>query len=138
MGLLFKDFQFLIRIFWTKYWEVCVSSHLLLSCSFVTNFASPKGIEIMTKWLSRAVCRCHKLCNFCARLNQFLGVYRKNGDRHLLRFSVLFIVVCSVFSVNAFFMEKIAKQNRLFQLFKKVNTGHFVSRFSPWKMHQQK
>ena len=33
--------------------------------------------------------------------------------------SVLFIVVYFVFSVDAFFMEKIAKQNRLFWLFSK-------------------
>ena len=38
----------------------------------------------------------------------------KIGDGYLLHFSMLFIVVYSVFSVDAFFMEKIAKQNRLF------------------------
>ena len=59
----------------------------------------------------------HKLRNFCARLNHFLGVYGKNEDYHLLRFFVLFVVVYFVFSVDAFFMEKIAKQNRLFWLF---------------------
>ena len=107
--------------------------------SLVTNFASPKGIEIKTKWLSQAACRRHKLRNFCARLNHFLGVYGKNEDCHLLRFSVLFVMVYFVFSVNKFFMEKIPKQNRLFWLFfKKVKTGDFVSRFYPWKMHRQK
>ena len=73
-----------------------------------------------------------KLHNFCARLNPFLGVYGKNEDYHRLRFFVLFVVVYFVFSVDAFFMEKIAKQNRLFSaFFKKVKTGNFVSRFSP-------
>ena len=92
---------------------------LVLLFSLVTNFASPKGIEIKTKWLSQAACRRHKLRNFCARLNHFLGVYGKNEDCHLLRFSVLFVVVYFVFSVNKFFMEKIPKQNRLFWLFSK-------------------
>ena len=64
---------------------------VLLSFSLVTNFASPKGIEIKTKWLSQVACRHHKLRNFCARLNHFLGVYGKNGDCHVLHFSVLFI-----------------------------------------------
>ena len=53
--------------------------------------------------------------------------------------SVLFVVVYFVFSVDAFFMEKIAKQNRLFWLFwKKPKKGDFVLQFSPWKMHRQK
>ena len=56
---------------------------------------------------------------FCARLNPFLGVYGKNEDYHRLRFFVLFVVVYFVFSVNAFFMGKIAKQNRLFLAFLK-------------------
>jgi len=51
---------------------------------------------------------------FGARLNPFLGVYGKNEDYHRLRFFVLFVVVYFVFSVDAFFMAKIAKQNRLF------------------------
>ena len=100
-----------------------------MSCSsslpfLVTNFASPKGIEIKTKWLSQAACRRHKLCNFCARLNHFLGVYGKNEDCHLLCFSMLFVVVYFVFSVDAFFMAKIAKQNRFFFgfFFKKAKT----------------
>ena len=64
-----------------------------------------------------------KLHNFCARLNPFLGVYGKNEDYHRLRFFVLFVVVYFVFSVDAFFMEKIAKQNRLFSaFFKKAKT----------------
>ena len=59
----------------------------------------------------------------CARLNHFLGVYGKNEDYHLLRFFVFFVVVYFVFSVDAFFMEKIAKQNRLFSdFFKKAKT----------------
>ena len=41
----------------------------------------------------------------------------KIWDCYLLRFSALFVVVYSVFSVDAFFTEKIAKQNRLFRLF---------------------
>ena len=48
--------------------------------------------------------RHHKLCNFCARLNHFLGVYGKNEDYHLLRFFMLFVVDYFVFSVDAFFM----------------------------------
>merc|ERR1712215_19548 len=60
-----------------------------------------------------------KCCNFCARLNHFLGVYGKNEDYHPLCFFMLFMVVYFVFSVDAFFMEKIAKQNRLFRLFSK-------------------
>ena len=56
---------------------------------------------------------------FGARLNPFLGVYGKNEDYHRLRFFVLFVVVYFVFSVYAFFMEKIAKHNRLFRLFSK-------------------
>ena len=56
----------------------------------------------------------HKLRNFCARLNHFLVVYGENEDYHRLRFFVLFVVVYFVFSVDAFFMAKIAKQNRLF------------------------
>ena len=36
------------------------------------------------------------------------------GDDHIVRFSMFFVVVYFVFSVKAFFMEKIAKQNRLF------------------------
>ena len=81
--------------------------------------------------LQGACCR-HKLCNFCARLNHFLGVYGKNEDYHLLRFFVLFVVVYFVFSVDPFFMEKIAKLNRFFSVFfKKVKTGDFVSQFSP-------
>merc|ERR1712236_176866 len=64
---------------------------------------------------------------FCARLNPFLGVYGKNEDYHRLRFFVLFVVVYFVFSVDAFFMAKIAKQNRLFfgffrLFFKKAKT----------------
>ena len=55
-----------------------------------------------------------KCCNFCARLNHFLGVYGKNEDYHRLRFFVLFVVVYFVFSVDAFFMAKIAKQNCFF------------------------
>ena len=55
-----------------------------------------------------------KLHNFCARLNPFLGVYGKNEDYHRLRFFVLFVVVYFVFSVDAFFMAKIAKQNCFF------------------------
>ena len=46
-----------------------------------------------------------------------MGVYRKNEDCHLLRSSMLFVVVYFVFFVDAFFMEKIAKQNRLFSAF---------------------
>ena len=72
---------------------------------------------------SQAACRHHKLRNFSARLNHFLGVYGKNEDCHRLRFSVLFVVVYFVFSVDAFFMEKIAKQNCLFFSFlKKAKT----------------
>ena len=41
------------------------------------------------------------------------------GDDHLVRFFVFFAVVYFVFSVNAFFMKKIAKQNRLFRIFSK-------------------
>ena len=55
-----------------------------------------------------------KLHNFCARLNPFLGVYGKNEDYHRLCFFVLFVEVYFVYSVDAFFMEEIAKQNRLF------------------------
>ena len=36
------------------------------------------------------------------------------GDDHLFCFSMFFVVVYFVFSVKAFFMEKIVKQNRLF------------------------
>merc|ERR1712002_978294 len=85
----------------------------------------PRGCKMLRKVLppkaghSQVACRHHKLCNFCARLNHFLGVYGKNEDCHLLRFSVLFVVVYFVFSVDAFFMEKIAKQNGLFRLFSK-------------------
>ena len=61
-----------------------------------------------------------KCCNFCARLNHFLGVYGKNENYHPLCFFVFFVVVY-FFSVDAFFMEKIAKQNCLFlAFFKKV------------------
>ena len=42
-------------------------------------------------------CRRHKLRNFYARLNHFLGVYGKNEDYHLLHFFVLFVVVYFVF-----------------------------------------
>ena len=38
----------------------------------------------------------------------------KIGDGHLLNFFLLFVVVYFVFSVDAFFMEKILKQNWLF------------------------
>ena len=80
----------------------------------------------------QGACHRHKLHNFCVRLNHFLGVYRKNEDCHLLCFSMFFDVVYFVFSVNAFFKEKIAKQNRLFRLFfKTVKTGDFVSQFFP-------
>ena len=41
----------------------------------------------------------------------------KIWDCYLVRFSALIVVVYSVFSVDAFFTEKIAKQNRLFWLF---------------------
>ena len=67
--------------------------------------------------------RRHKLHNFCARLNHFLWVYGKNEDYHLLCFFVFFVVVYFVFSVDAFFMQKIVKQNGLFSdLFKKAKT----------------
>jgi len=47
----------------------------------------------------------------------------KIGDVHFIRFSMLFVVVYFVFSVDAFFMEKIAKQNHLFSaFFKKAKT----------------
>ena len=50
----------------------------------------------------------------------------KIRDCYLLRLSMLFIVVYSVFSVDAFVMEKIAKQNCLFWLFwKKGEKGRF-------------
>ena len=52
----------------------------------------------------------------------------KIGDDHLVRFSMLFVVVYFVFSVKAFFMEKIVKQNRLFwqgiRCFKIGQIGH--------------
>ena len=103
-----------------------ILERVLLLPSLVTNFASPKGIEIKTKWLSQAACRRHKLCNFCARLNHFLGVYGK------MKTAIVFIFPCSsswctlFFSVDAFFMEKIAKQNRLFSAFfqKSQNMSH--------------
>ena len=41
----------------------------------------------------------------------------KIRDGHFINFSMLFVVVYFVFSVDAFFMEKIVKQNRLFWLF---------------------
>ena len=64
-----------------------------------------------------------KLHNFCARLNPFLGVYGKNEDYHCLCFFVLFVVMYFVFSVDAFFMEKIAKQIAFFSaFFKKAET----------------
>ena len=43
----------------------------------------------------------------------------KIEDDHLVHFSVFFVMVYFVFSVKAFFMEKIVKQNRLFRLFSK-------------------
>ena len=86
-------------------------------CKMWLKVASPQAGQ------SQVACHCHKLCNFCARLNHFLGVYGKNEDYHPLRFFVLFVVVYFVFSVDAFFMEKIVKQNRLFlAFFKKAKT----------------
>ena len=43
----------------------------------------------------------------------------KIGDVHFICFSVLFVMVYFVFSVDAFFMEKIVKQSLLFWLFLK-------------------
>ena len=77
--------------------------------------ASPKAGQ------SQAACRRHKLCNFCARLNHFLVVYGENEDYHRLRFFVLFVVVYFVFCFDGLFMEKIAKENRVFSAsFKKA------------------
>ena len=65
----------------------------------------------------------HKLHNFCARLNHFLGVYGEKEDYHRLRFFVLFVVVYFVFYVDALFMEKIAKEYCVFSAFlKKAKT----------------
>ena len=46
----------------------------------------------------------------------------KIWDCYLLSFFVLFVMVYSVFSVDAFFTEKISKQNRLFWLFFRLPT----------------
>ena len=54
--------------------------------------------------LSKMFCK-----NLCDKVSKI-----KIGDDNLVRFSVLFVVVYFVFSVEAFFMEKIMKQNRLF------------------------
>ena len=44
-------------------------------------------------------------------------------DYHRLRFFVLFVMVYFVFYVDALFMEKIAKENRIFSaFFKKAKT----------------
>ena len=68
----------------------------------------------------------HKLRNFCARLNHFLGVYGKNEDYHPLCFFVLFIVVYFVFSVNAFFHgENCETKSPFSAFFKKAKKRQF-------------
>ena len=63
---------------------------------------------------------------------------RKIWDCYLLRFSALFVVVYSVFSVDAFFTEKIAKQNRLFRLFwKKPKKGEKYGPKRGWKIEKR-
>ena len=49
----------------------------------------------------------------------FWGTTKKMETAIFFIFSVLFVVVYFVFSVHAFFMEKIAEQNRLFSIFLK-------------------
>ena len=109
------------------------------SLPLVTNFASPMGIEIKTKWLSQAACRHHKLRNFCARLNHFLGVYRKKWR---LPYSSFFRVirrgVLCFFCRCTFHGENCEIKSPFSAFFKKVKTGGFVLWFSPWKMHRQK
>ena len=62
----------------------------------------------------------------------------KIWDCYLLRFSALFVVVYSVFSVDAFFMEKIAKQNRLFWLFwKKPKKAEKYGPKRGWKIEKR-
>ena len=72
---------------------------VLLLPSLVTNFASPKGIEIKMKWLSQAACHRHKLHNFFARLNQFLGVYGK------MKTAIFFVFPCSLSRCTLFFLS---------------------------------
>ena len=61
-------------------------------CCVLCELPSPKARNSLLPRLGPL-----KLCNLCARLNHFLGVSGKIGDCHLLHFSVLFIVVYSVF-----------------------------------------
>ena len=62
----------------------------------------------------------------------------KIWDCYLLRFSALFVVVYSVFSVDAFFTEKIAKQNRLFRLFwKKPKKADKYGPKRGWKIEKR-
>ena len=56
----------------------------------------------------------------------------KIWDCYLLRFSALFVVVYSVFSVDAFFTEKIAKQNGLFQVSSK--NPKFLEKFATFSI----
>ena len=62
----------------------------------------------------------------------------KIWDCYLLHFSVLIVVVYSVFSVDAFFTEKIAKQNRLFLFFwKKPKKGEKYGPKRGWKIEKR-
>ena len=61
----------------------------------------------------------------------------KIWDGYFLRFSALIVVVYSVFSVEAFFPEKIAKQNRLFWLFwKNAKNSEKYGEKRGWKIEK--
>ena len=68
--------------------------------------------------LQGALCH-HKLCNFCARLNHFLGVYGKNEDYHPLCFFVLLVMVYFVFLSMLFSWRKLRNKYAFFQIFSK-------------------
>ena len=62
----------------------------------------------------------------------------KIWDCYLFPFSALIVVVYSVFLVDAFFTEKIAKQNRLFLLFwKKPKKGDKYGPKRGWKIEKR-
>ena len=67
--------------------------------SLVTNFASPMGIEIKTKWLSQVACCHHKLRNFCLRLTTFWGFTEK------MKTATFFVFPCSSLWCTLFFLS---------------------------------
>ena len=67
-----------------------------------------------------------KCCNFCAGLNHFLGVYRKNEDCHLLRFfHVLCRGVICFFCWCIFHGENCETKSPFFSFFQKSQNRRF-------------